>query len=272
MDYKKKYLKYKLKYLQAKQTFKGGIEQKHKKKKFGGEGSGEMMTIQVDTLWERKTISVSPCDKIYTKVADAFFPHYKVVQVLLWSGNPMGADDTFEKWDQFVKDGAVLQAVFGKFTVEELIAQIVELNDGLRHLRQKEAERLRNVSVDTDDPSLVKGNVDWYDLGIKVLPESFGDLIIEGYLDLSGNKLASLPESFGCLTVKGNLYLNKNELASLPASFGNLTLNGKLRLDDNNLDTLPASFAPLNRDDKVSLKGNPVAASKPRFDGLNIVY
>ena len=70
-------------------------------------------------------------------------------------------------------------------------------------------------------------------LGLVVLPESIGDLTVDGGLNLHGNKLESLPKSFGSLTVGGHLYLDNNQLESLPESFGSLTVGGDLDLGNN---------------------------------------
>merc|ERR1711934_1155151 len=53
---------------------------------------------------------------------------------------------------------------------------------------------------------------DWnlHSLGIRVLPDSIGELRILGVLDLGLNELESLPEGFSGLTVGGNLVLEGN--------------------------------------------------------------
>ena len=154
-----------------------------------------------------------------------------------------------------------------KATVEEVVAEMIELNP---HLTRE--ERMRGVKgVDPEDASRVKGDVNWGEMGINVLPESIGDLTVDGYLGLSFNNLATLPANFGSLTVGGGLGLNHNNLATLPASFGSLTVGGTLYLHNNNLATLPASFGSLQVGDEVYLGGNPVATSGPHFDGLDLV-
>ena len=161
-----------------------------------------------------------------------------------------------------------------KATVEEVVAEMIELNP---HLTREEL--MRYVEVDPKDASRVKGNVNWTYKGIKVLPESIGDLTVDGNLGLYNNNLATLPAGFGSLTVGGNLYLHYNNLATLPASFGSLTVGGDLDLSINNLATLPASFGSLQVGETVYLRDNPVSDmdylfiwDRPHFDGLDVDY
>ena len=54
-------------------------------------------------------------------------------------------------------------------------------------------ERLmRNVKVDPEDASHALGSLNWGYAGIVVLPESIGDLTVDGDLNLYHNKLGSL--------------------------------------------------------------------------------
>ena len=76
--------------------------------------------------------------------------------------------------------------------------------------------------MDPEDPCRVLGTLDWYNMEIRVLPESIGRLKIGGHLWLGNNQLSSLPASFGSITVDGSLYLRYNKLSSLPASFPNV--------------------------------------------------
>ena len=131
-----------------------------------------------------------------------------------------------------------------KATVEEVVAEIATLNP-----RVTREALMEDVEVDPEDASRAKEYVGWSEKGIAVLPESIGDLTMDGGLGLSHNNLATLPASFGSLTVGGGLWLNDNNLATLPASFGDLKVGGRVYLSDN-----------------------PVAASGPRFDGLDVYY
>ena len=129
-----------------------------------------------------------------------------------------------------------------KATFEEVVAEMIELNPSLTR-----EDLMRGVEVDAEDASRV-GDVWWDNKGIDALPESIGDLTVGGHLSLYNNNLATLPASFGSLTVDRGLYLQNNNLATLPASFGSLQVGGKVNLCDN-----------------------PVAASGPHFDGLDLV-
>ena len=92
---------------------------------------------------------------------------------------------------------------------------------------------MHDVEVDPEDASHVLGSLNWGLRGIVVLPESIGDLTVDGHLWLEKNQLESLPTSFGSLTVGGDLYLYSNKLESLPESFGSLTVGGDLGLHYN---------------------------------------
>ena len=91
-------------------------------------------------------------------------------------------------------------------------------------------DRVHNINL--DEPWHIKYNLNLSNLGIRELPESFGDLTVGRDLFLFRNQLTSLPERFGNLTVGGDLYLNGNQLASLPESFGNLTVGENLSLEN----------------------------------------
>ena len=95
-----------------------------------------------------------------------------------------------------------------------MAAEIVERNPVAAADGGLTVERLmEGVEVDPEDASHVLGDLDWSKMGIVVLPESIGDLTVDGGLRLQGNKLESLPESFGSLTVGGDLYLVGNPVA-----------------------------------------------------------
>ena len=129
------------------------------------------------------------------------------------------------------------------------------------------------VEVDPEDASHVLRGLNWGLRGIVVLPESIGDLTVDGHLWLEKNQLESLPTSFGSLTVGGDLLLYSNKLESLPESFGSLTVGGYLDLCDNQLESLPESFGSLTVGGYLVLKSNPVAKSlnEHSFPGLRIL-
>ena len=110
-----------------------------------------------------------------------------------------------------------------KATVEEVVAEMIELNP---HLTREEL--MEDVEVDPEDASRVKGNVEWQREGIKVLPESIGDLTVGGGLLLHRNNLATLPASFGSLQVGGKVYLDHNPVAASRPHFDGLRTNFRL--------------------------------------------
>ena len=83
-----------------------------------------------------------------------------------------------------------------KATVEEVVAEMIELNP---HLTREGLMRCVH-GVDPEDASWVMGHVDWRREGIKVLPESIGDLTVDGDLLLYSTNLVTLPASFGRFT------------------------------------------------------------------------
>jgi len=157
-----------------------------------------------------------------------------------------------------------------KASVREVATEIMARNpraaaDGLT------VERLmEDVEVDPEDASHVLGSLNWSYAGIVVLPESIGDLTVDGRLCLQFNQLESLPESFGGLTVGGDLKLENNKLESIPESFGSLTVGGNLNLYFNQLESLPESFGSLTVGGYLGLYNNPVAKSlnENSFPGL----
>ena len=255
MDYKKKYLKYKLKYLQAKQTFKGGIR--------GGEEEGEapaeegVLIVTVSTDCETKEITVTPTDAVHDAIAAGFERPGEVIEEALLGDDAVQPGETFQDWG--IEEGARLSVRFRpRVTFEEFLDDIVEMNPQLAGTTR--LERARWVSPEwrrergfSQTPSRVRGNLDLRNAGIDVLPESIGDLTVDGYLSLRNNNLATLPESIGSLTVRGDLDLSYNGLTTLPASFGNLQVR-------------PGA--------KVDLRHNPIARlqHRPHFDGLWIKY
>ena len=106
-----------------------------------------------------------------------------------------------------------------KATFEEVVAETIELNPSLTR-----EGLMRGVDVDAEDASRVEGDVEWRGQGIKVLPESIGDLTVGGTLGLSGNNLATLPSSFGSLQVGGKVFLRGNPVAASGPHFDGLDL------------------------------------------------
>ena len=119
------------------------------------------------------------------------------------------------------QDGARLSVRFraAKATFAEVVDDIVEMNPGVT--REK---LMRGVEVDPEDASRVEGDVDWDLKGIKVLPESIGDLTVGGGLYLGSNNLATLPASFGSLQVGKRVFLNDNPVAASGPHFDGLDL------------------------------------------------
>ena len=80
--------------------------------------------------------------------------------------------------------------------------------------------------------------MDWINIGITRIPESFGDLKIDGDVLLDRNDLISLPVSFGDLEVTGDLHLNNNRFHFLPQNFYRISVGGTLMLTGNDLKNI----------------------------------
>ena len=254
-DIYKKYCKYKLKYLQLKQTLKGGMD------------SVPSVSITDTATQNVRKILFNPADNVYETIAEAFEkPVVKIMEVIM-GHYVVDPSETFE--EAGIEDGARLAVTF--VTVRQVMQDIVRLNDHLN------VEKLMEyVDVDPDDASRVTGNLFLNRKRIRALPESIGSLTVDGMLALSNNELRTLPESFGSLTVNSTLTLFNNMLETLPESFGSLTIGNDLYLNNNMLETLPESFGSLNMrnkddDHQIHLYGNPVARTEPSFPGLNIL-
>ena len=164
-----------------------------------------------------------------------------------------------------------------KASFEEVVDEIVSLNPGLKK-RPGETQRelltndrfMQNVEVDPDNPSRVLGYLKWGFSNIKALPESIGDLTLDGGLYLGNNELTSLPASFGNLKVGGDLHLFENELTSLPASLGNLAVGGELDLRLNGLTSLPDSFGNITVGGHLDLRGNDLTSLPASFGNITV--
>ena len=256
IDYKKKYIKYKFKYLQAKQTFKGGTSSDSDEE----EGSIRV-TLQFVDGRPNKVIQIMPTDNIYNSIINVI-PEKKLLRVQL-GDYTISNDQTFK--DEGVEDRARLTVSYRNYTVAEVAAEVAALNPHLT------VERLmRNVEVDPADPSQVVGDLRWNEKGITVLPDSIGSLTVGGDLDLTGNQLTSLPEGFGSLTVGGSLVLNENQLASLPEGFGSLTVGGSLWLGSNQLTSLPEGFGSLTVGGCLLLEENQLISLPEDFGSLKV--
>ena len=208
---------------------KGGME----------DGHSDTMNIMIRNGGESEEIEVNPksiiMDDLIEKL-DLGLPHDNTKFIL--EGITLGGGDIDENisWENNgIDDGARLEILTReRSSFNDVVKDVKEMNPGV------DAERLtRGANINADKPWHIRGDLDWKRLGISQLPESFGYLRIDGYLDLEGNELTSLPESFGSLTLGGFLDFDGNDLTSLPESFGSLTLGGDLYLSGNQLTLLP---------------------------------
>ncbi|MHA1618276.1 MAG: leucine-rich repeat domain-containing protein, partial [Promethearchaeota archaeon] len=129
-------------------------------------------------------------------------------------------------------------------------------------------------------------------IGLKALPEGFGNLTALRTIRLDHNKLANIPYGFGRLFPTpvrldpkyidpelGNiepwqnffreseltLDLSHNRLTSLPSDFGEMVGLEELDLSQNQLTTLPTNFGNLARLRKLDLNHNQLRDLPPSF-------
>ena len=194
-----------------------------------------------------KEISVISTDNVHKAIAKIFeTPKGFSIMEVRFGGGGEYVEPGLNVEDSGIDDGARLEVSFRKATVKEVVLDIVHLNP---HLTQEPL--MRQVKVDPDDASRVLRHVYWAHFSINCLPESIGDLTVDGSLYLYSNNLATLPESFGSLTVGHDLDLPDNNLKTLPDTFGSLNVGGNLGLSYNNLATLPESFSKVTVGGKI---------------------
>ena len=91
---------------------------------------------------------------------------------------------------------------------EEVVNDVMILNDNVRRVGL-----MKFAKVSADDSAEICGHLDWSALGLKVLPDSLGNLKIAGDFVLHSNHLESLPVGIKTLQVAGNVYLFANPVA-----------------------------------------------------------
>lgn len=177
------------------------------------------LAFTASTNDDTKTISVLSTDNVHEAIVKEFGKAvYTIVEVRF------GDEYVESGWnveESGIDDGARLEVSFRKATVKEVVDDIVCLNP---HLKPEKLMKVVNpedassvwweVKIDPDDASRMLGNVTWSGLGIRALPESIGDLTVEGTLRLSNNNLATFPKSFGRLTVGDGVLLAWNNFPS----------------------------------------------------------
>ena len=204
MDYKKKYLKYKLKYLQAKKTFKGGME-----------GINTICVYDVNSDVSMR-VTFNPNNNIFESVAEAFGRHVDDIDEVGWGFDRFDSNSTFSGVG--IEDGARISVIFKCIppTVEDVAKDIIALNPAMGHTTKWLME---TVSKDQD------GNVtriNWGNKGLTEIPESLGYLTnVTDSISLYGNRLTTLPESIKNLKTM-HVDLRYNELASVPTSIKTL--------------------------------------------------
>tara|TARA_B100001758_G_scaffold247000_1_gene263512 strand:- start:110 stop:934 length:825 start_codon:yes stop_codon:yes gene_type:complete len=217
-----------------------------------GGSSDELDMIQVNINikdGEDFKVLVNPQDNIYQSVLkcskDIQFRHIKN-NIFLGENVEIvpGPDATFSEYG--IEDGSTLTVVIARKGFTEVIDDIIELNPHLRDQRENllsytkynllgEPVGEEEININLEEPWRIKGHLDWMSKGITRIPESFGDLKIEGSLSLDRNHLISLPVSFGDLEVSEDLDLRNNRLHFIPKKFLIIRVGGDLILSGNDL-------------------------------------
>lgn len=169
-----------------------------------------------------------PDSNVYAVVAAAFGFDVKDIQRLGLGEIDVHDDESFA--DCGIEDSARLSVSFKtkKATFREVLSGVETAKSLLARPVGDD-----DVLLDPADESHVLGDVHWQYANITGLPESIGDLTIDGSLFLNGNQLTTLPANFGNITIGGSLYLRSNDIRTLPESFHDINVGGRIDLGGN---------------------------------------
>ena len=140
---------------------------------------------------------------------------------------------------------------------------IIYLN---KHLNDEQKGRIREKFKDKKLEDIIELNLNG--LGLKALPESFGNLFALEVLNLHFNHLTELPKSIGNLFALEVLNLWSNKLTTLPDSIENLAALKQLNLWSNKLTTLPESIGKLESLKEFHLSDNKLTTLPESFGKL----
>ena len=247
----------------------------------------DKITIQIITSEDNlKTVDlkVNKSDNIYKSIYEfilgkEFSPN---LSIIYFNEEPLEKDLTFNELG--IEESARFYIQLKKrASLDEIIQDIININPDLKEEYEEDSsgeegdkfpDFVRNVPrTIKNKPWHITNDLIlhiWRPYTIHYLPESFGDLIIDGDLGLAEANLASLPSSFGNLKVGGNLDLNNNKLTFLPDSFGNLKVGGNLGLFGNELKSLPDSFGNLKVGGDLDLEQNDLTYLPDSFGNLTV--
>lgn len=131
-------------------------------------------------------------------------------------------------------------------------------------------ERRRN---DVIKGIVEKNNLDIYDAGLKILPESVGTLIHLTEINLSSNKMETLPSAIGNLQNLKTINVGYNQLTKLPPEIGKLSKLEALTVSNNRLKKLPSEIGSLRSLKDLFLSNNQLTALPSEIAGLiNLEY
>lgn len=165
-------------------------------------------------------------------------------------------------------------------SLQQVVDDIVALNPTMPHCPAHASSSGRNTirahgsdtntPVDDDHPFRVVGSLDWSHKEIAALPDSLGDLVIDGDLYLEENHLQRLPDHIGNLSIGGDLWFASNQLETLPESFGRLQVGGELGLQHNRLQGLPGNFGSIRVGEHLHLQKNLLESLPESFRLLEV--
>ena len=235
--YNSKYLKYKNKYLSLKKMFGGtkkvnviAVLPNREERVISFSDDEELINAVARELGVRHTqIMVSYTDSVVSMgltAEDCGIDNYSRLTITFLS-------ETIKTKRQF-RDIVARDILYlnNHLTIDTIMGGVTTLNDG-------EDEDIVDITLNR--------------LGINILPESFGYIIVTGNLNLSNNQLQTLPDSFGNINVHGKMKLSHNPFAILPESFKNITLGGNLYISMNQLRTCGKTFQNIKIGGEVRL-------------------
>ena len=114
----------------------------------------------------------------------------------------------------------------------------------------------------------VNGGLFLNDNKLKTLPESFGNMIVQGDLNLSHNQLKQLPD-INYMYIEGKFNLFKNQLYEFPTNFSNIYVKD-LNLGENNLMELPDNFGEFECVGDLNLSHNLLKVLPSNFGEIHV--
>ena len=144
----------------------------------------DIIEIEIRIDEETKKIRVNQNhivhENVIANIEDLGLPHNNtrfILQSITMGDDEISLEGTFN--DNGIEDGARLNIqIRERFGISDVINHIMELNPDVN----EERLRSRAKNINADRPWHIEGNLNLSNLGIIELPESFGDLTVDGNL------------------------------------------------------------------------------------------